>query len=202
MIKLPDSPKMHFIGDPLLFEVHPDVPEDELDFEVLQHNIDILLASQVHFTGVGIAAPQIGWRQRVFTFGLDKANPRYPDAAACPIECWVNPKITWFSEETCWAWEGCLSAPGFRGWIERPTAVTLKGLNRHGEPMEKELTGFMARVVQHEMDHLDGILFPQRVTDPGLYVPLPSFEQQSEWAEGWPSPGSYSTRPGGISPLR
>ncbi|WP_281646400.1 peptide deformylase [Parendozoicomonas sp. Alg238-R29] len=202
MIHLSNAPEIVLIGAPSLFEIQPKVEIDEISHPDFQHNLDVLIASQRRFNGVGIAAPQVGWSARVMTFGIDKQNTRYPDATAYPIECWINPEITWFSEDTVWTWEGCLSVPDSRGWIERPASIHLKGLNRHGEPIEKEIDGFMARVVQHEQDHLDGILFPSQVSSPELMIPFPCFEQQKNWADDWPTPGAHVTRPGGVSPHR
>ncbi len=202
MLRLPESPTIVLLGEPLLFQVQPVVSESDISSDDFQHNLDVLIDSQSRCNGVGIAAPQIGWAVRVMTFGLPKVNPRYPDAQAFPIECWINPEIVWESNETSWVWEGCLSVPGFRGWIERPAAICLRGLDRKGNSREKNLDGFMARIVQHERDHLDGKLFPSRVSSPELMVPLPCFEQQERWTDGWPTLGAHNTRPGGVSSHR
>ena len=200
-MRLPDLPDLVLTGTPSLFGAQKTIAPASIQEPDTQHNLDVLIASQEHYGGVGIAAPQIGWGVRVMSFGINKPNPRYAAAGVHPIECWINPEIIWNSDQTCWAWEGCLSVPGFRGWIERPEKITLRGLNRKGEHLEKELDGFMARVIQHEMDHLDGILFPQRVSNPEWMVPLPCFEQQESWDDNWPTPGANKTRPGEVSPL-
>ncbi|CAM3477484.1 peptide deformylase [Parendozoicomonas haliclonae] len=199
MERLSENPDIVLVGHPLLFQIQPSVSPDDLTSETFQHNLEILKASQLTMNGVGIAAPQLGWAARVITFGIPAKNPRYPDADAHPVECWINPEIVWASEEKVWTWEGCLSVPGFRGWVERPEAIRLIGLDRNGQPKEKELDGFMARVVQHELDHLDGRLYPSRVRSPEWMVPLPCFEQQDSWVENWPTAGAHKTRPGGIS---
>lgn len=114
--------------------------------------------------GAGLAAPQIGVSQRVVIFGVQK-NPRYPDAEEVPFTVLVNPKITMLTREVEEGWEGCLSVPGMRGVVPRYTRLRYSGLDENGTPFEREAEGFHARVVQHEVDHLDGILYPMRMTD-------------------------------------
>ena len=114
--------------------------------------------------GAGLAAPQIGVSQRVVIFGVD-ANPRYPDAEPVPFTVLVNPKLTFLTRETDADWEGCLSVPGMRGVVPRYTKLRYTGFDAEGNPIDRVAEGFHARVVQHEVDHLDGILYPQRMTD-------------------------------------
>ena len=114
--------------------------------------------------GAGLAAPQIGVGRRVVIFGVTK-NPRYPDAEEVPFTVLVNPKIVLLTREVEEGWEGCLSVPGMRGVVPRYTLLRYSGYDEHGQPVEREAEGFHARVVQHECDHLDGILYPQRMTD-------------------------------------
>jgi peptide deformylase len=114
--------------------------------------------------GAGLAAPQIGVSERVVIFGVDK-NPRYPDAEEVPFTVLVNPKIVLLTREVEEGWEGCLSVPGMRGLVPRYARLQYSGFDEHGSPIEREAEGFHARVVQHECDHLDGILYPQRMTD-------------------------------------
>jgi len=114
--------------------------------------------------GAGLAAPQIGVGQRVVIFGVDK-NPRYPDAEEVPFTVLVNPKLVMLTREVEEDWEGCLSVPGMRGVVPRYTKLRYSGFDIEGNPIEREAEGFHARVVQHECDHLDGILYPQRMTD-------------------------------------
>ena len=114
--------------------------------------------------GAGLAAPQIGVGQRVMIFGVTR-NPRYPDADEVPFTVLVNPKIVLLTREVEDGWEGCLSVPGMRGVVPRYTKLRYSGFDEHGNPIEREAEGFHARVVQHECDHLDGILYPQRMTD-------------------------------------
>jgi peptide deformylase len=114
--------------------------------------------------GAGLAAPQIGVPLRVVIFGVE-ANPRYPDADPVPYTELVNPVLTPLGDEEEDGWEGCLSVPGFRGVVPRFTRLRYEGFDPEGNPIRREVDGFHARVVQHETDHLDGILYPQRIRD-------------------------------------
>jgi peptide deformylase len=114
--------------------------------------------------GAGLAAPQIGVGQRIVIFGVDK-NPRYPDAEEVPFTVLVNPKLVMLTREVEEDWEGCLSVPGMRGVVPRYTKLRYTGFDVDGNPIDRVAEGFHARVVQHECDHLDGILYPQRITD-------------------------------------
>jgi peptide deformylase len=114
--------------------------------------------------GAGLAAPQIGVSERVVIFGV-QGNPRYPDAEEVPFTVLVNPKLVILTREVEQDWEGCLSVPGMRGLVPRYTRLRYSGFDADGNPIEREAEGFHARVVQHECDHLDGILYPQRMTD-------------------------------------
>jgi peptide deformylase len=114
--------------------------------------------------GAGLAAPQIGVGERVVIFGVTK-NPRYPEAEEVPFTVLVNPQIVLLTREVEDGWEGCLSVPGMRGVVPRYTRLRYAGFDENGNPIERVAEGFHARVVQHECDHLDGILYPQRMTD-------------------------------------
>jgi peptide deformylase len=114
--------------------------------------------------GAGLAAPQIGVRLRVVIFGIE-SNPRYPQAEPVPFTVLINPVLTPLTDELEESWEGCLSVPGLRGVVPRWTHLHYSGFDPEGEPIEREVRGFHARVVQHECDHLDGILYPMRMRD-------------------------------------
>jgi peptide deformylase len=114
--------------------------------------------------GAGLAAPQIGVGLRVVIFGFE-ANPRYPQAEPVPVTILVNPVLTPLADEVEEGWEGCLSVPGLRGVVPRWTRVAYRGFDVEGSPIQREARGFHARVVQHECDHLDGILYPMRIRD-------------------------------------
>ena len=114
--------------------------------------------------GAGLAAPQIGVGLRVVIFGFE-SNPRYPQAEAVPFTILVNPVLAPLSDEQEEGWEGCLSVPGLRGVVPRWARLVYRGFDADGTLIEREATGFHARVVQHECDHLDGILYPMRIRD-------------------------------------
>ena len=114
--------------------------------------------------GVGIAAPQIGVSLQVVIFGFEQ-NPRYPDEDGVPQTILINPEIIPLGEEIAEGWEGCLSVPGLRGVVPRYERIRYRGVDPKGQPIEREVSGFHARVVQHECDHLWGVLYPQRITD-------------------------------------
>ena len=114
--------------------------------------------------GVGLAAPQIGVGLQVVIFGFAKSE-RYPNAEAVPPTVLINPVITPLGEEEALAWEGCLSVPGLRGEVPRPKRIRYTGFDAEGQPIDREVDGFHARVVQHECDHLIGRLYPSRIRD-------------------------------------
>jgi len=114
--------------------------------------------------GVGIAAPQIGVNLRIVMFGFEKSE-RYPDAEPVPLTILINPIIEFLDDEMEDGWEGCLSVPGLRGLVPRYKNIKYRGYDENGNPIERIVSGFHARVVQHECDHLDGILYPQRIKD-------------------------------------
>lgn len=114
--------------------------------------------------GAGLAAPQIGVPLQVVIFGFT-SNPRYPDAEPVPYTVLCNPVLTPVSEEIEEAWEGCLSVSGMRGFVPRFKHLHYRGYDQHGRVFERTVSGFHARVVQHECDHLLGILYPMRMTD-------------------------------------
>ena len=117
-----------------------------------------------HLDGAGLAAPQIGVSLRVVIFGFE-SNPRYPEAQAVPFTVLINPELEPLSEETEAGWEGCLSLPGLRGRVPRWRQLRYCGQDPSGRRIEREVEDFHARVVQHECDHLDGILYPMRISD-------------------------------------
>jgi peptide deformylase len=112
--------------------------------------------------GAGLAAPQIGVLVQAVIFGVER-NPRYPEAEAVPFTELVNPVLTPLSEETDEEWEGCLSVPGLRGLVPRYRHLRYEGFDPQGRAIRREVSGFHARVVQHECDHLLGILYPMRM---------------------------------------
>ncbi len=120
--------------------------------------------TMAHLNGAGLAAPQIGVDLRVVIFG-GGPSPRYPDSSSVPDTVLINPELRPLSEDEEGGWEGCLSVPGLRGWVPRWTELRYTGFDEYGRPIDRLATGFHARVVQHECDHLDGVLYPMRVRD-------------------------------------
>lgn len=114
--------------------------------------------------GVGLAAPQVGVNLRLVIFGFEHSE-RYPDAEAVPYTVLINPVLTPLSDEEEEGWEGCLSVPGLRGWVPRWKHLRYQGYGLDGQVIDRTVEGFHARVVQHECDHLDGLLYPMRVRD-------------------------------------
>ena len=129
----------------------------------------LALVADLHDTmqaagGAGLAAPQIGVGLQVVVFGFERSS-RYPDADPVPGTVLVNPEITVLGDDSEEAWEGCLSLPGLRGVVARPGRIRYRGWDEYGVPIDRSVSGFHARVVQHECDHLRGILYPMRVRD-------------------------------------
>ncbi|MEM7404864.1 MAG: peptide deformylase [Pseudomonadota bacterium] len=150
------------MGDPFLHQVAELVTEIGTDeFKVLIEDMWDTMAAR---SGIGLAAPQIGVGLRVMVFGVE-SSPRYEDAGAIPPTVLVNPTVTALSDERANGWEGCLSIPGMRGVVPRYEHIRYVGVDANGDAIDREASGFHARVVQHEMDHLDGILYPQRMDD-------------------------------------
>jgi peptide deformylase len=150
------------MGDPRLWERARDVVD--FDTPALRGLLADMEDTMRHFEGVGLAAPQIGVGLRVVIFGFE-ASKRYPDAESVPRTVLINPTLTALSEETQEGWEGCLSVPGLRGVVSRWQQLRYQGFDQFGRPIDRTVNGFHARVVQHECDHLDGVLYPMRMTD-------------------------------------
>jgi len=127
-----------------------------------------MLDTMRHLDGVGLAAPQIGVDLRLVIFGFE-ASERYPDAPAVPFTVLINPVLEPLSPEEEEGWEGCLSVPGLRGWVPRYKRLRYAGFDQYGNIIDRKVDGFHARVVQHECDHLDGILYPMRMRDLSLF---------------------------------
>ncbi|MDB6041812.1 MAG: peptide deformylase [Gammaproteobacteria bacterium] len=149
------------MGAPLLKQVALPVARFDADLEALVTDMDDTMRA---LSGAGIAAPQIGVSLRVVIFEL-RENPRYPHVAPVPYTVLVNPVLTPLGADEDEGWEGCLSVPGLRGLVPRFHQLRYQGFDQHGVAIDRTVEGFHARVVQHEVDHLDGILFPQRVRD-------------------------------------
>lgn len=150
------------MGDPLLLQRAQEV--EKFDTSELHALIRDMHDTMEAMDGAGIAAPQIGVSLRVVIFGVGK-NPRYPDAEQVPYTVLINPVITRLGDDMEDGWEGCLSVPGMRGIVPRYSRIHYTGFDPYGQHIDRIASGFHARVVQHECDHLDGILYPMRIAD-------------------------------------
>jgi peptide deformylase len=150
------------MGEPSLLAIAE--PVADFDTPELHALIQDMQDTMEYMDGAGIAAPQIGVGLRVVIFGVGQ-NPRYPDADQVPYTILINPVLTPVSDLLEDGWEGCLSVPGMRGIVPRHTRLHYKGFDQFGNPIDRLVSGFHARVVQHECDHLDGILYPMRIQD-------------------------------------
>ena len=151
------------MGDPRLLRVAQKV--EKFDSDALHLLVTDLLDTMRAANGAGLAAPQIGVDLQVVIFGSDERNPRYPDRPLVPRTVLVNPTITPLGEDQESDWEGCLSVPGLRGVVPRWARIRYTGWDAFGDPVDRTVDGFHARVVQHECDHLWGKLYPMRMRD-------------------------------------
>jgi peptide deformylase len=150
------------MGDPRLLRVAE--PVTEFNTPAMDALIADMFDTMHHANGAGLAAPQIGVNLQLVIFGF-RQNQRYPDAPAVPETVLINPVLTPLSDETEEAFEGCLSVPGLRGSVPRFVRLRYEGVDQHGNRIARDVEDFHARVVQHEVDHLLGILYPMRITD-------------------------------------
>ena len=150
------------MGDARLLQVAAAV--ERFDTPELRALLEDMRDTVAHLNGAGLAAPQIGVGLRVVIFGVS-ANPRYPQAEEVPHTVLINPVLAPLSDELAEDWEGCLSVPGMRGWVPRHVRIRYAGFDENGGRIERVAEGFHARVVQHECDHLDGVLYPMRIRD-------------------------------------
>lgn len=154
------------MGDPCLLEKSVLVREEEFGSPELLQLITDLTDTQHHLDGIGIAAPQIGVNKQVVLIEYHQKNTtRYSEVGDCPLQVIINPQITPIGEETSAFNEGCLSVPGLRGEVTRPVKIHYKFYDEYGKVHEGEDAGIFARVMQHECDHLNGILYPMRMDD-------------------------------------
>ena len=150
------------MGDPMLLQVA--APVANFDSPELHELLSDMRDTMAALSGAGIAAPQIGVSQQVVIFGIDH-NPRYPDAEAVPFTVLINPMLEFIGDELEDGWEGCLSVPGMRGMVPRYKQLRYRGFDEKGQAIDRTVNDFHARVVQHECDHLIGILYPMRIKD-------------------------------------
>lgn len=167
------------MGDSRLLAVAQ--PVERFDTPELHALLEDMHDTMAALDGAGLAAPQIGVGLQVVVFGLER-NPRYPDAEPVPYTVLVNPTLTPIGDEIEEGWEGCLSVPGMRGLVPRHARLRYEGYDQYGNAIDRTVTGFHARVVQHECDHLQGILYPMRIRD------LRHFGYTEELSGAAPSP--------------
>jgi len=190
-------PPLVTMGDPRLGRPSRAVPVEDIPTPGFQARLEVLAQGLTAYEGIGIAAPQIGWFERYFAMMMEPVDD--PEGAT-ELLFWINPVITHASEELCWAWEGCLSVPGLRGWIRRPEAIAVRGLNPQGETVSMEFRGWNARLFQHEFDHLEGMLYPYRALDPRHVVMTEQLERRDQWPDGWPTPLARDAPIGAVIP--
>jgi peptide deformylase len=150
------------MGHPLLLEKAK--PVRKFNTPELHKLVEDMIDTMKEASGAGLAAPQIAESIQLVIFGFDD-NDRYEDEDSVPFTVLINPVITSLTKETEDGWEGCLSVPGMRGVVSRFKKINYKGFDQFGKPINRDVEGFHARVVQHECDHLNGILYPLRIKD-------------------------------------
>ena len=172
------------IGHPVLREVAREVGTEELATGQIQSLIDSMIETKRDAQGAGIAAPQIGESLRIFVVEVQD-NKRYPYKPEIPLFVLINPQVSMLTEERFENYEGCLSIPNLRGIVQRCPRVKVSGLDRAGKKLELEVRGVSAGTFQHEDDHLNGVLFPDRVQDTHSFCTWAEFEQrqQEQFAE-------------------
>ncbi|MCY3770064.1 MAG: peptide deformylase [Gammaproteobacteria bacterium] len=172
------------IGHPVLAARAQEVDESDIHLPEVQSWIDDMIDTMRDAHGAGIAANQIGIPYRLFVIEVGN-NPRYPYKPATPLTTVINPSIRILSDHTFESNEGCLSVPNLRANVTRYLEIAVSGFNRQGERQSFEVRGYSACTWQHENDHLDGVLFPHRVTDPSSFCSWPVFQEfrQAEFAE-------------------
>jgi len=164
------------MGHPLLREVGRSLEPDEIGRAPVRRLISDMMDTLHDYSGVGLAAPQVGESVRLAIIEIDGGPTRYGDVDSMPLTVFINPTIEVVDPATRGYWEGCLSIPGLRGYVERPQHIKVHYTSDQGEAKELELQGFFATVFQHEFDHLDGKLFIDRITDTRLLA----FEREFE----------------------
>jgi peptide deformylase len=158
--------KVARMGHPVLRQKAREVQRKEIGSPELERLIEDMIETMKEYTGIGLAAPQVHHSIRLALIEIDEENPRYPEAGAQPLGVYINPKLTVLEDKEQAFWEGCLSVPELRGLVHRPRKILVEYLDRKGKPRELEAEGFLATVFQHEFDHLDGVLYVDRIKDP------------------------------------
>jgi peptide deformylase len=169
--------KIARLGHPAIRGGSQRVSAEELQSPAIQQLIDDMIATMRDADGVGIAAPQVHAAKRIIVIEVPPMSPRYPGQPEIPLTVIVNPQIVSHSEDFQEGWEGCLSVPELRGRVPRWLSLRVTGLSREGGPLDMEVDGFFARVVQHEVDHLEGRVFLDRLPDMSTLTHLREFQK-------------------------
>jgi peptide deformylase len=177
-----DLPPLVTLGDPRLAQPCAPVNVKRIRSREFQRRLELLRIGLEHHGANGIAAPQLGWFERFLLM-------RDPGGTG-GLVYWINPQIVQAAAETVWYWEGCLSVPGFKGYIERSAAIAVRGYDARGEALSREFRDWEAHLFQHEYDHLDGVLFPYRAADPRHVVRAEELQRRESWPPDWPAPGA------------
>ncbi len=167
------------IGNPILRQVAKEITIDQIDSEEIQSFIDNLIETMYFANGAGLAANQVSVPWRIFAVEV-KDNVRYPYKPNIPLTILINPQIEFLTEDRFDNYEGCLSVPNLRGVVERCPEIRIEGFNRVGEPVEIFSKGITAGTFQHENDHLDGVLFPDKVKDTKSLCTWDEFKKHHE----------------------
>lgn len=169
--------KIARLGHPILRQKAQPLAENLLNSSEIQNLIESMIETMRDAEGVGLAAPQVHFPLRIIIVEVRPDNPRYPQQECVPLTVLVNPEIVFASEDQEMGWEGCLSIPDLRGVVPRAVSVVVRGLDREGREVTIEAHHFFARVLQHEIDHLDGIVFLDRMKDLSTLTFLNEFER-------------------------
>ncbi len=169
--------KLVKIGNPILRRKIPALTNRKVKLKSIGLFLKKMVSTMRHAQGVGLAANQVGENQRAFVMEC-RGNRRYPTRPAFPLQAYLNPRIVSYSKAKLWDWEGCLSIPGFRGKVPRSKQVTFEALTPDGRKIRKTVSGFEARVVQHEVDHLNGLFYIDRMKDFRSWTHLEEFNRK------------------------
>jgi peptide deformylase len=170
--------KVARLGHPVLRQPAEPIPVGKIRTPEIQRLIDDMIETMREYNGAGLAAPQVHALRQICVIEVN-GNPRYPDAPAIPLTVLINPVVTPLTDEMEDGWEGCLSVPDMRGIVPRAGAVRLEARDREGNPIEVVAKEFFARVIQHETDHLNGIVYVDRMRD------LSTLTHLAEWNKYW-----------------
>ncbi|MDD9944918.1 MAG: peptide deformylase [Myxococcales bacterium] len=162
--------KVARLGHPVLRQVARELPREEILSPAMRQLVADMKLTMAEYNGVGLAAPQVHCSVRAAVVEFGENNPRYEVEGPQPAIVFFNPRITVLDDTKAGFWEGCLSVPGMRGYVERPSKLQVDYLDEHAEPQTLSAEGFLATVLQHEFDHLDGILYVDRLADPTRFA--------------------------------